>query len=168
MADIETTLVCQNPKWYIILRHSQLETLSAQAISTLPLPMAAVPLSLQVGERKFTTTKATLSKSGFFSALLAGPWEGDLLMDGSYFIDADPDIFDFVLKYLRHGILPLFYDKVKGHDYRLYLAVLEREHILGHFASPFHKISIIRKRIDEYGFILIWGLQSNPWSCSKS
>ena len=98
--------------------------------------MAAAPLSLQVGERKFTTTKDTLSKSGFFSALLAGPWEGDLLMDGSYFIDADPDIFEFVLKYLRHGTFPLFYDKVKGHDYRLYLAVLERKHILTAFSIP--------------------------------
>ncbi|KAL8793928.1 MAG: hypothetical protein Q9195_003441 [Heterodermia aff. obscurata] len=93
--------------------------------------MAAVPLSLQVGERKFITTKDTLSKSGFFAALLAGPWEGDLLMDGSYFIDADPDIFDFVLKYLRHGTFPLFYDKVRGHDYRLYLAVLEQSLFTG-------------------------------------
>ncbi|KAG6989740.1 hypothetical protein G7Y79_00065g094510 [Physcia stellaris] len=70
--------------------------------------MAATPLNLKVGERMFTTTRDTLSKSGFFSALISGPWEGDLLMDGSYFVDADPDTFEHVLKYLRHGTFPLF------------------------------------------------------------
>lgn len=89
--------------------------------------MAATPLNLKVGERIFTTTRDTLSNSGFFSALISGPWEGDLLMDGSYFIDADPDAFEHILKYLRHGTFPLFYDNAKGHDHRQYLGVLERK-----------------------------------------
>ena len=80
-----------------------------------------------MGERAFTTTPDTLSKSGFLTAMLSGSWEGDLLDNGSYFIDADPDIFEYVLRYLRHGLFPLFYDKSKGHDYHRYLAVLERK-----------------------------------------
>ena len=68
-----------------------------------------MPVTIQVGERAFTTTQDTLSKSGVLTAMLSGSWEGDLLDNGSYFIDADPDIFEYVLRYLRHGIFPLFY-----------------------------------------------------------
>ena len=30
-----------------------------------------------------------------------------------------------ILTYLRHGVLPLFYDNAKGHDHALYVALLE-------------------------------------------
>ena len=86
-----------------------------------------MPVTIQVGERAFTTTQDTLSKSGFLTAMLSGSGEGDLLDNGSYFIDADPDIFEYVLRYLRYGIFPLFYDQSRGHDYHRYLAVLERK-----------------------------------------
>jgi hypothetical protein len=39
--------------------------------------------------------------------------------DGSYFIDGDVALFEPILRYLRRGVLPLFYDNAKGHD--LYL-----------------------------------------------
>ncbi|KAL9577224.1 MAG: hypothetical protein Q9212_006502, partial [Teloschistes hypoglaucus] len=43
--------------------------------------------------------------------------------DGSYHLDADPDIFAHVLRFLRHGLYPLAYDINRGHDFALYAAV---------------------------------------------
>lgn len=43
--------------------------------------------------------------------------------DGSYFIDADPELFAHVLRYLRHGQLPIFYANGQ-HDFSLYAALL--------------------------------------------
>ncbi|KAF2136044.1 uncharacterized protein K452DRAFT_345156 [Aplosporella prunicola CBS 121167] len=65
-----------------------------------------------------------MAESIFFSCLLSGRWENTLL-DGSYFIDADPNLFEHILRYLRRGIAPVFYDSEKGHDYALYSALLE-------------------------------------------
>lgn len=51
--------------------------------------------------------------------------------DGSYFIDADGDVFQHVLRHLRHEAMPIFYDDIKGHEYALYLAVLEQARYFG-------------------------------------
>jgi BTB/POZ domain-containing protein KCTD9 len=56
--------------------------------------------------------------------MLSGRWE-NAEEDGSYFIDADADLFVHILRYLRRGVLPLFYDKMKGHDFALYHALLQ-------------------------------------------
>ncbi|KAL2260270.1 hypothetical protein VTK26DRAFT_5756 [Humicola hyalothermophila] len=86
---------------------------------------ADAPIRLQVGERYFTTMKDTLTEeSAFFASLLSSRWD-NALDDGSYFIDADPALFEHILRYLRRGIFPLFFDIVKGHDDHLYLSLLE-------------------------------------------
>jgi len=85
---------------------------------------ADAPIRLQVGGRHFTTTKDTLTESGFFTSLLSGRWDS-ALEDGSYFIDADPTLFEHILRYLRRGVFPLFFDITNGHDYYLYLSLLE-------------------------------------------
>lgn len=82
-------------------------------------------ITLQVGERRFITMAKTMTQeSAFFAALLSGRWD-NAETDGSYFIDADPDLFEHILRYLRRGVLPIFYDNVKGHNHALYLALLE-------------------------------------------
>ncbi len=87
-------------------------------------PVGAQQITLQVGERRFVTRHDTLTQeSGFFSSLLSGRWE-NAEADGPYFIDADGDLFVHILRYLRRGVLPLFYDNSKGHDHALYLALL--------------------------------------------
>jgi BTB/POZ domain-containing protein KCTD9 len=92
---------------------------------TVTLPPVRDIVTLQVGDRRFTTTKETLTdQCGFFSSLLSGRWN-DVQPDGSYFIDADGDLFEHILRYLRRGVLPVFYDNSKGHDHALYLALLE-------------------------------------------
>lgn len=82
-------------------------------------------ICIQAGGRRFVTTKETLTdESAFFASLLSGRWD-NTLEDGSYFIDSDPTLFEHILRYLRRGIFPLFFDAVKGHDYHLYLSLLE-------------------------------------------
>lgn len=78
-----------------------------------------------MGERRFITTEETLTdESPFFSSLLKHPH--DAQVDGSYFIDADPGVFEHVLRYLRHWVLPVFYDNAKGHDHALYHLLLQQ------------------------------------------
>jgi BTB/POZ domain-containing protein KCTD9 len=90
----------------------------------LPAPAVETPITLQIGERRFVTTHDTLTQeSGFFASLLSGRWD-NTQADGSYFIDADADLFVHILHYLRRGVLPIFYDASRGHDHALYLALL--------------------------------------------
>ena len=66
----------------------------------------------------------------FFRSLLSR-WTDNLQDDGSYFIDIDPDIFHHILRYLRLGTFPVFFDKIKGHDYGLYSDVLAQARYFG-------------------------------------
>ena len=89
------------------------------------LAARARQITLQVGERRFVTTRETLvPESNFFTSLLSGWWD-NALTNGSYFIDADSTLFEHILRYLRRRVLPIFYDIDKGHDHALYLALLE-------------------------------------------
>ncbi len=86
-------------------------------------------ITLQVGERQFITMAETMTQeSAFFAALLSERWD-NADADGSYFIDADPDLFEHILRYLRRGVFPIFYDNVKGHNHALYLALLQEANI---------------------------------------
>lgn len=112
-------------------------TMSQESIHSMPdslggllSPNSATKVVLEVGERRFVTTRQTLARSTFFSALLSGRWDNQQ-EDGSYFIDADPDLFEHILRFLRRGTLPLFYDKSKGHDYGLYHALLAEARYFG-------------------------------------
>jgi BTB/POZ domain-containing protein KCTD9 len=87
---------------------------------------AADKIILHVGERRFVTTAKTLTtQSGFFSALLSGRWD-NVQIDGSYFVDVDGDVFEYILRYLRSDVLPIFYEKSKGPDHRLYVLLLQQ------------------------------------------
>ncbi|TGO28753.1 hypothetical protein BPAE_0023g00180 [Botrytis paeoniae] len=100
-------------------------TISNSCKKNRPTSAAGGPITLQVGERRFVTTKNTMTgESPFFAALLSGRWDSNEQADGSYFIDADPDLFEHILRYLRRAVLPIFYDIKKGHDHALYLALL--------------------------------------------
>ncbi|KAK6820249.1 hypothetical protein RU639_007619 [Aspergillus parasiticus] len=86
---------------------------------------------LQISDRQFITSKSTLSqKSTFFEALFSTRWNNQR-PDGSYFIDADPNLFEHILRYCRRGIFPLFYDRACGHNYSLYLQLLQEARYFG-------------------------------------
>ena len=77
---------------------------------------------LDIGGRKFKTETATLrAESGLFRHQLSDQYQWDPQPDGSYFMDADPDIFEHLLRFMRRpSVFPLFYDAVRGFDYGLY------------------------------------------------
>jgi hypothetical protein len=56
--------------------------------------------------------------SDFFAALFSGRWD-NARVDGSYFIDSEPQIYEHIMRYLRRGVYPIFYDNVKGHNHAL-------------------------------------------------
>jgi BTB/POZ domain-containing protein KCTD9 len=82
-------------------------------------------ITLQVSTTRFETLADTLQESGFFAALLSGRWSSQTELDGSIFVDADADLFVHILQYLRRGVMPVFFDEAKGHNYPLYSALLE-------------------------------------------
>jgi BTB/POZ domain-containing protein KCTD9 len=77
-------------------------------------------VALQVGEQGFTTISTTLTSEGqYFKDLMAGK-KGPAQADGSWFIDANPEVFEHLLEYMRTKVYPLFWDEVKGFDRSLY------------------------------------------------
>ncbi|KAI0817223.1 hypothetical protein GGR55DRAFT_8152 [Xylaria sp. FL0064] len=88
-------------------------------------------VKLQVGERQFITTKETLTgESTYFQALLSGRWPGP--GEEGYFIDSDPDLFTEILRYLRSGNFPLYYDPALGAcDYAKYTTLLGEAQYFG-------------------------------------
>ncbi|KAI1460978.1 BTB/POZ protein [Annulohypoxylon moriforme] len=91
-------------------------------------------ITLQVGERKFTTYRRTLiNKSAYFAARIGlHSWDDkydkvDIVEDGSYFIDADPNTFEHILNYLRSGDYPILFNTNTSHwDYPKYMALLSQ------------------------------------------
>lgn len=82
-------------------------------------------VTIKTSQRTFITDpEGWLGQSLYFNKLFSGNW-GDKQEDGSYFIETDAQIFEHVLRYLRTGVLPVFYDRLLGHDFSLYQALLE-------------------------------------------
>lgn len=107
---------------------SDTDTSATQNPSTpqiLP-PTTSKSITLQVGEKRFYTCEDTLSGSAMLSAMVAQRWESHKQPDGSYFVDADPLIFEHILRFLRHGVYPLCYSIHQGHDYALYTAIYKQ------------------------------------------
>ncbi|KAL9612062.1 MAG: hypothetical protein Q9167_003322 [Letrouitia subvulpina] len=94
-------------------------------------PQPDARIELQVGSRRFTCSVSTLiAGSTYFASLLSNRWEPP--SDAKpYFIEGDPDLFVHILRYLSHGVLPVFYDKLKGFDYGTYYALQEEASYLG-------------------------------------
>jgi hypothetical protein len=78
-------------------------------------------MTLNIGGRKFQTQPSTLcSSSSLFRRQLSKNYTWRVQVDGSYFMDADPDLFAHLLRFMRRPeIFPLFYTKANGFDYDL-------------------------------------------------
>ncbi|KAL9626009.1 MAG: hypothetical protein Q9204_007657 [Flavoplaca sp. TL-2023a] len=94
-------------------------------------PASAVPVILEVGEQRFKVSKDTLSGSPMLATKVSERWAADKQADGSYFIDANAKIFQYVLDFLRHGVYPLCYDKAKGHDFATYALIQKQADYFG-------------------------------------
>jgi hypothetical protein len=77
---------------------------------------------LDIGGQKFKTTTATLrEQSGLFRYQLSDESSWSPQRNGSYFVDADPVIFEHLLRFMqRPSVFPVFYDPIRGYDYALY------------------------------------------------
>ena len=105
-----------------------------------------VYITLRLGERWFTALKQTLTnESGYFKARFGGRCNERPSADGSYPVDADPDLFVHILQYLRRGIYPLIYSRAGGHDYAAYLALLAE--------AKYFQIDSLRKWIEQERYV---------------
>ena len=79
-------------------------------------------ISINVGGRKYQTSPETLrAESGLFRHQLSDCFTWTPESDGSYFLDADPELFEHLLRFMRRpDVFPLFYTKSNGFDYGLY------------------------------------------------
>lgn len=69
---------------------------------------------LSVGGQTFVTMADTLQESEYLRQLTSQS------IDKRCFVDADPELFKHILRYLRHGQYPLFYQEGSGFDYGKY------------------------------------------------
>lgn len=82
-------------------------------------------ITIKTSQESFVTDpERWLGQSLYFEILFSGKW-GDKQDDGSYFIETDAHIFKHILRYLRTGVLPVFYNERAGHDFPLYQALLD-------------------------------------------
>lgn len=88
-------------------------------------------VTLDVGGRKFTTFASTLEDSHFLSVLVSERWGHNQQADGSFFIDANPDLFQHILEYLRRQFMPLCWDREKGQDLAMYKVLLQEAEYYG-------------------------------------
>lgn len=87
-----------------------------------PAPVESDKVILNLDGNTFITTKRTLvEESAYFASRLSNRWPA---VDGEVSLDMDPAVFIHVLRYLRHSVLPIFYDQIHGFDHGLYSLVL--------------------------------------------
>ncbi|KAF1846513.1 uncharacterized protein K460DRAFT_377721 [Cucurbitaria berberidis CBS 394.84] len=108
-----------------------------KSCGTLPLPQPIVNdhpagssstnttypkvLTLDVGGRKFKVSRDVLLEAGLFRFQFSDSFTWLPEPDGSYFLDADPELFEHLVRFMRRPpVFPLFYDKASGFDYDLY------------------------------------------------
>ncbi|KAF2199004.1 hypothetical protein GQ43DRAFT_450596 [Delitschia confertaspora ATCC 74209] len=91
-------------------------------------------VTIQVDERKFSAQRHVFAESQFLSEVVAidiFAEEPQNMRRHFYNVDADPVLFEHIVRYLRRGVLPIFYDESKGHDYAMYVALLEEARYFG-------------------------------------
>lgn len=111
------------PRSFARTRHSGMRP--TQTGPTNEILATCRTVTLSVGGREFLTTRDTLTNgSAFFRDLLDDSAKSGKQPDGTYFIDADASLFDDILQFLRRGLLPVYWDKQKGHDHARYAALL--------------------------------------------
>jgi hypothetical protein len=101
------------------------ESISSEANSsesTESAPSHPAIITINVGGRHFMVSAAVLiANSGLFRRQLSDHPSWTPQPDGSYFIDADPDLFGHLLSFMRRpSVFPVLYTPAAGFDYALY------------------------------------------------
>lgn len=96
----------------------------SESVGSKSPQMESDKVTLRLDGSTFITTKRTLIEgSGYFAARFSNRWPSSAV-NGEVTLDMDPSVFIHVLRYLRHGVLPIFYDQTRGFDHGLYSLVL--------------------------------------------
>ncbi|KAK1985626.1 hypothetical protein LZ30DRAFT_707891 [Colletotrichum cereale] len=99
--------------------------------NTLPgfaqTPRYRTQVKIEVGGRRFVTTFEVLEKSPWFRHLFSIDFR-NWYHDGVFHIDNDGDLFAHILRYLRTGLYPLFWDARNGFDYAMYAMIKQQAH----------------------------------------
>ncbi|KAK7632034.1 hypothetical protein BKA81DRAFT_405000 [Phyllosticta paracitricarpa] len=117
--------------------------MSKTAAPKPPIIDEDAPVTLNVGGTKFFTAPETLSGSGLLKAALS---PDNLQDDGSFFVDFDPEIFKYVLNYLRTGLAPVCYRGIdQGFDYELAVSLKA--------AAKYFEINLLYEWLDEKKYL---------------
>lgn len=85
-------------------------------------PVESDKVILRLDEVTFITSRQTLvEESAYFESRFSDCWPS---VDREMSLDMDPAVFIHVLRYLRHNVLPVLYDQIRGFDHGLYSLVL--------------------------------------------
>jgi hypothetical protein len=110
-------------------------------------------ITINVGGRHFTTFKSTLLR--FSHSLLARMVSGSIPMrkdrDSRIFLDRDPNLFDFILQYLRSSKIDLTDDQVSQ-----YLAQLIQEAEYFMIDPLLDQLRAIRNNLNKKDVLLVW------------
>jgi hypothetical protein len=91
-------------------------------------------ITLSISGVHFTSTYRTLCRSGYLRRLLRPSTllllRTNMSSDGTYFVDANPELFKHILQFLRRGTYPLFWSYSGGFDYGRYLELGEEARFL--------------------------------------
>ncbi|TQV99757.1 BTB/POZ fold domain-containing protein [Cordyceps javanica] len=120
----------------------------AASINAAPTPVLDGRVVLRIGEKQFFTTRATLAESHLLTALLST----EATHNGEYFLDADPDMFSQVIRFLRTRRFPLFYDHASGYDTAKYLELL--------VAAQFYQIPTLEMWLTEKRYLGAMNIKS--------
>jgi hypothetical protein len=99
------------------------ESREVPSINIAAGPFSTYPdtMNLNIGGRHFMVSRTTLMESGLFQHQLSDHFTWSPQADGSYFMDADPVLFEHLLAFMRRPeIFPVFYTSNSGFDYHLY------------------------------------------------
>ncbi|KAJ2967421.1 hypothetical protein NQ176_g9670 [Zarea fungicola] len=116
-------------------------SINAAATNGNPAPVLDSRIVLRVGEKQFFTTRTTLAESQLLATLLSTC----ATHNGEYFLDADPDMFVEILRFLRTRRFPLFYDHTVGYDIGRYGELL--------VAAQFYQIPTLETWLEKKRYL---------------
>lgn len=116
ISHVQTNITCINtflpaylPTSYPQSTHPEPHLTKSTAMEKPEVTKPSELITLQVGERRFTTYERILTEgSPWFEAQLKS-WRKNARNDGPFFVDVDPDVFQHVLRFLQSDVFPRTY-----------------------------------------------------------
>ncbi|KAK1724005.1 uncharacterized protein BDZ83DRAFT_624373 [Colletotrichum acutatum] len=88
-------------------------------------PLYRGQIKLEIGGRRFVSSMDVLERSPWFKFIFSINFR-DWYRDGVFHFDNDGDLFAHILRFLRTGMYPLFWDARNGFDYAMYATIQQQ------------------------------------------